>query len=90
MDRSYEDERKNMTESIKSLLVAKIMAISKTVPEMNLHESFVEKVQGWKPFEQTQVMSNYEGYHSQYRSRSHRGRTSLVASRNTFTAASAH
>jgi len=91
MDRSFDDERRNMVESIKSLLLAKIMAINKTVPELGLCETYIEKVNNWKILETSQpLLSNYEGQASIHRSRSHRGRASLIASKNTFTVASAH
>lgn len=35
MDRSYDDERRNLIEQIKSVLVAKIDAVSKTIPDLD-------------------------------------------------------
>jgi hypothetical protein len=45
MDRSFDDDRRNMFEQVKSLLVAKIMVIQKTV-NINLAKE-IKEVQEW-------------------------------------------
>jgi len=72
MDRSYEDERKNLVEQIKSLLVAKIDSIHKTVQGVDLTKELTQ-VRAWKVAE-----SSYDTNHSH--SRSH----IQVQSRNNF------
>jgi hypothetical protein len=42
LDRSFDDERRNMFEQIKSLLVAKIMVVQKTVLGINLTKELKE------------------------------------------------
>jgi Na+/alanine symporter len=46
LDRSFDDDRRNMFEQIKSLLVAKIMVVQKTVLGINLTKELKE-VQEW-------------------------------------------
>ena len=46
MDRSFEDDRRNMFEQIKSLLIAKLMVIQKTVVGINLQKE-IKEVQEW-------------------------------------------
>lgn len=47
MDHSYEDERRNIVEQIKSLLIAKIDTIHKTIPDIDLHAELVS-VKNWR------------------------------------------
>ena len=51
MDRSFDDDRRNMFEQIKSLLVAKLIVIQKTVSGINLAKE-IKEVQDW----------NYDGF----------------------------
>jgi len=46
-DRSYEDERRHLVESIKSILVAKLQTVSKTLPDVEITDS-LESVKSWK------------------------------------------
>lgn len=55
MDRSFEDERRNMFEQIKSLLIAKLQIIQKTVKGINIMKE-LENVKEW----------NYEQFVSHY------------------------
>lgn len=47
MDHSYDDERKNLIEQIKSLLVAKIDSIHKTMIGIDLSKE-LNSVRNWK------------------------------------------
>lgn len=46
-DKSYEDERRNLVESIKSILSAKVEAVQKTVNGMQL-EQCIANIRSWK------------------------------------------
>lgn len=46
-DKSYEDERRNLVESIKSILSAKVEAVQKTVNGMQL-EQCISNIRGWR------------------------------------------
>jgi hypothetical protein len=47
MDRSYDDERRNLVEQIKSLLIAKIDAIHKTIVDIDLNRE-LNSIRNWK------------------------------------------
>jgi hypothetical protein len=47
MDRSYDDERRNLIEQIKSLLVAKIDSIHKTIVNVDLNRE-LNLIKNWK------------------------------------------
>ena len=47
MDRSYDDERRNLIEQIKSLLIAKIDAIHKTMVGVDLNKELTS-IRNWK------------------------------------------
>ena len=46
-DRSYEDERRNLVESIKTILVAKIQTVQKTLPDVDLTD-YLDNVKSWR------------------------------------------
>jgi len=46
-DKSYEDDRRNLIESIKNILIAKLEAIQKTVPLLDL-TTYLNKIKGWR------------------------------------------
>ena len=46
-DKSYEDDRRNLIESIKNILIAKLEAIQKTIPLLDL-TSYLTKIKGWR------------------------------------------
>ncbi len=46
MDKSFDDDRRNMFEQVKSLLISKLMTIQKTVKGINLQKE-IESVKEW-------------------------------------------
>lgn len=65
MDRSYDDERRTFIEQIKSLLIAKIDAIHKTIRGIDLQRE-VQNIKNWKINEvvtqQQQYLANLNSY----------------------------
>jgi hypothetical protein len=62
MDRSYDDERRNLIEQIKNLLIAKIDIIQKTISGIDLQRDLVN-IRNWKIFEPPQAylaMNSYD------------------------------
>lgn len=47
MDRSYDDERRNLIEQIKSVLIAKIDSIHKTIAGLDLTRE-LNNIRNWK------------------------------------------
>lgn len=71
MDRSYDDERRNLIEQIKSLLVAKIDSIHKTMVGVDLNKELTN-IKNWKIVEPPQmqlVMNSYDTNHNSAHSR---------------------
>ena len=71
MDKSYDDERRNLIEQIKSLLVAKIDSIHKTIYSIDLNKE-LNSIKNWKIIEQPQflmVANSYETGNNSYQSR---------------------
>ena len=71
-DKSYDDERRSLIEQIKSLLVAKIEAISKTVSGIDLNRE-LSSIKNWKIVEIPPLHLAMNSYES-----------NSVTSRNTF------
>lgn len=68
MDKSYDDERRNLIEQIKSLLVAKIDSIHKTIYSIDLNKE-LNSIKNWKIIEQPQflmVANSYETGNNSY------------------------
>jgi hypothetical protein len=62
MDKSYDDERRSLVEQIKSLLVAKIDAISKTIVGIDLQKELTN-IKNWRIVEPPQMylaMNSYD------------------------------
>lgn len=76
MDKSYDDERRSLIEQIKSLLVAKIDAINKTLTGIDLQKE-LNSIRNWKiiePPQQFLAMNSYDTNQNSAHSRS-RGET---------------
>lgn len=54
MDKSYDDERRSLIEQIKSLLIAKIDAINKTLHGIDLYK-YLKSIKNWKINEPPQI-----------------------------------
>ena len=62
MDRSYDDERRGLIEQIKSLLIAKIDTIQKTINGIDLQRE-LSNIRNWKISEPQQLylaMNSYD------------------------------
>ena len=46
-DRSFEDDRRSLVESVKNILLAKIQTVQKTLPDVDLTD-YLESVKGWR------------------------------------------
>lgn len=71
MDKSYDDERRNLIEQIKSLLVAKIDSIHKTIKDIDLTRELTN-IKNWKIIEYPQflmIANSYETGNNSYHSR---------------------